>query len=316
MRTAQDVPTTVAPVVTLPDETGTPSEAGPSEHHGLGVSIGTARHEDDAGPADVPEAQRQLVFELKGLQVAYSGHVAVREVDLHIGAQEITAFIGPSGCGKTTVLRCLNRMHDITPGAVVSGQVMYHGEDLYASKVDPAEVRRRIGMVFQKPNPFPKTIFDNVAYGPKLNGKKRGELKDIVEHALTRAALWDEVKDKLKNSGLSLSGGQQQRLCIARALAVEPDVVLMDEPCSALDPIATARIEDLMEDLKREFTIVIVTHNMQQAARVSDRTAFFTAEVDDEGKRVGRLVEYDITDKLFTAPGDSRTEGYITGRFG
>jgi phosphate transport system ATP-binding protein len=237
-------------------------------------------------------------------------------VNLDVGAREITAFIGPSGCGKTTVLRSLNRMHDLTPGAKVDGTVLYHGEDLYGSKVDPAEVRRRIGMVFQKPNPFPKTIFENVAYGPRLNGKKRGELADIVEEALTRAALWDEVKDKLKGSGLGLSGGQQQRLCIARALAVEPDVVLMDEPCSALDPIATARIEDLMEELKRDFTIVIVTHNMQQAARVSDRTAFYTAEVDADGKRVGRLVEYDVTEKLFTAPSDPRTEGYITGRFG
>jgi len=263
-----------------------------------------------------PERERELVFELRDLEVKYSGHTAVREVDLDIAAQEITAFIGPSGCGKTTVLRCLNRMHDLTPGAEVIGQVNYHGESLYGSKVDAAEVRRRIGMVFQKPNPFPKTIFDNVAYGPKLNGRKRSEMSDIVEHALTRAALWDEVKDKLKNSGLSLSGGQQQRLCIARALAVEPDVVLMDEPCSALDPIATARIEDLMEELKSEFTIVIVTHNMQQAARTSDRTAFFTAEVDDQGKRVGRLVEYDVTEKLFTAPADARTEGYITGRFG
>jgi phosphate transport system ATP-binding protein len=207
-------------------------------------------------------------------------------------------------------------MHDLTRGAEVIGQVNYHGHSLYGPKVDAAEVRRRIGMVFQKPNPFPKTIFDNVAYGPKLNGRKRSDMSDIVEQALTRAALWDEVKDKLKHSGLSLSGGQQQRLCIARALAVEPDVILMDEPCSALDPIATARIEDLMEELKAEFTIVIVTHNMQQAARTSDRTAFFTAEVDDAGKRVGRLVEFDVTEKIFTAPADARTEGYITGRFG
>jgi phosphate transport system ATP-binding protein len=271
---------------------------------------------DAAAPADEPERERQLVFELRDVAVSYSGHTAVREVDLDIAANEITAFIGPSGCGKTTVLRCLNRMHDLTPGAQVSGRVSYHGQDLYGSKVDPAEVRRRIGMVFQKPNPFPKTIFDNVAYGPKLNGTKRSELAGVVEHALTRAALWDEVKDKLKHSGLSLSGGQQQRLCIARAIAVQPDVVLMDEPCSALDPIATARIEDLMEELKAEFTIVIVTHNMQQAARTSDRTAFFTAEVDDEGRRVGRLVEFDVTEKIFTAPGDPRTEGYITGRFG
>jgi len=267
-------------------------------------------------PDEEPERQRELVFQLRDLEVRYSGHTAVREVALDIAANEITAFIGPSGCGKTTVLRCLNRMHDLTPGAQVIGQVTYHGESLYGPKVDAAEVRRRIGMVFQKPNPFPKTIFDNVAYGPKLNGRKRSEMPDIVEQALTRAALWDEVKDKLKHSGLSLSGGQQQRLCIARALAVEPDVVLMDEPCSALDPIATARIEDLMEELKRDFTIVIVTHNMQQAARTSDRTAFFTAEIDDEGRRVGRLVEFDVTEKIFTAPTDPRTEGYITGRFG
>jgi phosphate transport system ATP-binding protein len=271
---------------------------------------------DAVAPAEEPERARELVFELRDLEVRYSGNTAVREVELDIAANEITAFIGPSGCGKTTVLRCLNRMHDITPGAQVFGKVTYHGEDLYGSKVDAAEVRRRIGMVFQKPNPFPKTIFDNVAYGPKINGKKRSELGDIVEQALTRAALWDEVKDKLKQSGLSLSGGQQQRLCIARALAVEPDVVLMDEPCSSLDPIATARIEDLMDELKREFTIVIVTHNMQQAARTSDRTAFFTAEVDDAGRRVGRLVEFDATEKIFTAPSDARTEGYITGRFG
>jgi len=308
MRTAEDLTGTVEPVVTLP------SEAVESSTPEIGISL--PGRSDGAADEPVPERERELVFELRDLEVLYGGRVAVREVALDVGAKEITAFIGPSGCGKTTVLRSLNRMHDITPGAEVRGSVMYHGEDLYGSKVDAAEVRRRIGMVFQKPNPFPKTIFDNVAYGPRLNGKKRGELADIVEHALTRAALWDEVKDKLKSSGLGLSGGQQQRLCIARALAVEPDVVLMDEPCSALDPIATARIEDLMEELKRDFTIVIVTHNMQQAARVSDRTAFYTAEVDDEGKRVGRLVEYDVTEKLFTAPSDPRTEGYITGRFG
>jgi phosphate transport system ATP-binding protein len=296
-------------VVTLPEEADVP----PGSSDGIHLVVPS---QGDQATDEVPEEQRQIVFELRELEVRYSGHLAVYDVGLDIAANEITAFIGPSGCGKTTVLRTLNRMHDLTPGAVVGGSVKYHGEDLYGPKVDAAEVRRRIGMVFQKPNPFPKTIFDNVAYGPKLNGRKRSEMHDIVEHALTRAALWDEVKDKLKHSGLSLSGGQQQRLCIARALAVEPDVVLMDEPCSALDPIATARIEDLMEELKRDFTIVIVTHNMQQAARVSDRTAFFTAEVDDEGRRVGRLVEYDVTEKLFTAPSDPRTEGYITGRFG
>jgi len=271
----------------------------------------------DAAPAPPPEeAQREVVFELRDLEVKYSGVTAVQGVTLEVGAKEITAFIGPSGCGKTTVLRSLNRMHDITPGAVVYGDVTYHGEDLYSPKVDVAEVRRRIGMVFQKANPFPKSIYDNVAYGPKINGKKRGELDDLVEQALRHAVLWDEVKDKLRKSALGLSGGQQQRLCIARALAVQPDVILMDEPCSALDPIATARIEDLMEDLKREYTIVIVTHNMQQAARVSDHTAFFTAEVDENDHRVGILVEFDKTEKVFTQPGDPRTEGYITGRFG
>jgi phosphate transport system ATP-binding protein len=263
-------------------------------------------------PDDDP---RVTVFELSHLSVRYGSLLAVEDVDLDISAREITAFIGPSGCGKTTVLRCLNRMHDLTPEAHISGTVRYHGEDLYGPDVDAAEVRRRIGMVFQKPNPFPKSVFDNVAYGPRINGVKRAELGDVVESALTSAALWDEVKDKLKKSALALSGGQQQRLCIARAIAVKPDVILMDEPCSALDPIATARIEDLMTDLKRDYTIVIVTHNMQQAARVSDRTGFFTAEVVDEQRR-GRLVEYDRTEVIFTRPSDPRTEGYITGRFG
>ncbi len=262
-----------------------------------------------------PEQARELVFEINDLSVEYGSALAIEGVDLEIAANEITAFIGPSGCGKTTVLRCLNRMHDLTAGAKVGGTIRYHGQDLYASNVDPAEVRHRIGMVFQKPNPFPKSVYDNVAYGPKIARQKKGKLDDIVEEALTRAALWDEVKDKLKKSAFALSGGQQQRLCIARALAVEPDVILMDEPCSALDPIATSRIEDLMAELKREFTIVIVTHNMQQAARVSDMTAFFTAEVDD-GHRRGKLVEYDKTPTIFTSPADSRTEGYITGRFG
>ncbi len=277
------------------------------------------RSHDQSGGETVepqPEPARELVFQLDNVEVSYGGVTAVHSVSLDVAAEEITALIGPSGCGKTTVLRSLNRMHDITPGAKVKGRITYHGEDLYGPKVDPAEVRRRIGMVFQKPNPFPKTIYDNVAYGPRINRAKRSELDGLVEHALTRAALWDEVKGKLKKSALALSGGQQQRLCIARALAVQPDVILMDEPCSALDPIATARIEDLMDELKRDYTIVIVTHNMQQAARVSDRTAFFTAEVDEHGHRVGCLVEYDVTETIFTNPGDPRTEGYITGRFG
>jgi phosphate transport system ATP-binding protein len=279
-----------------------------------------ARGPDDAAPREpAPEEERErareIVFELAGVEVRYGGVTAVEGVNLDIAANEITAFIGPSGCGKTTVLRSLNRMHDITPGAEVLGKVTYHGEDLYGARVDAAEVRRRIGMVFQKPNPFPKSVYDNVAYGPRINGVKRSEVEERVERALTQAALWDEVHGKLRRSALALSGGQQQRLCIARCLAVQPDVILMDEPCSALDPIATARIEDLMEELKSEYTIVIVTHNMQQAARVSDRTAFFTAEVDD-GHRRGRLIEYDVTETLFTSPSDPRTEGYITGRFG
>jgi phosphate transport system ATP-binding protein len=263
-------------------------------------------------PAEEPA---ELVFEISGVSVDYGSHRAVEGVSLDIAANEITAIIGPSGCGKSTFLRCLNRMNDFIPGAKVHGRLDYHGEDLYGAKVDAAEVRRRIGMVFQRPNPFPKSIYDNVAYGPRIN-RYKGELDGLVEEALTRAALWDEVKGKLKKSAFALSGGQQQRLCIARALAVAPDVVLMDEPCSALDPIATSRIEDLMVDLKREFTIVIVTHNMQQAARVSDRTAFFTTDVDDQGARTGRLVEFDATQTIFTSPSDSRTEGYITGRFG
>jgi phosphate transport system ATP-binding protein len=270
----------------------------------------------EPAPDEKPERAREIVFELAGVEVRYSGVTAVQDVNLEIAANEITAFIGPSGCGKTTVLRSLNRMHDITPGAEVLGKVTYHGEDLYGSKVDPAEVRRRIGMVFQKPNPFPKSVYDNVAYGPRINGTKRSEVEERVEKALTQAALWDEVHGKLRKSALGLSGGQQQRLCIARCLAVEPDVILMDEPCSALDPIATARIEDLMDELKNQYTIVIVTHNMQQAARVSDRTAFFTAEVDDAGHRRGKLIEYDVTETMFTTPSDPRTEGYITGRFG
>jgi phosphate transport system ATP-binding protein len=262
-----------------------------------------------------PEQAAEVVFELRDVAVRYSGVAAIEDVTFDIGARQITALIGPSGCGKSTFLRCLNRMNDLIVGAAVLGTVTYHGVDLYGPKVDAVEVRRRVGMVFQKPNPFPKSIYDNIAFGPRLNGKRRA-LDEVVERALVRAALWDEVKDKLSESALALSGGQQQRLCIARCLAVEPDVILMDEPCSALDPIATAKIEDLMEELKRDYTIVIVTHNMQQAARASDMTAFITTDVRDDSSRVGHLVEYDTTAKLFTNPADARTEGYITGRFG
>jgi phosphate transport system ATP-binding protein len=238
-------------------------------------------------------------------------------VDFQIRQHQVTAFIGPSGCGKTTVLRSFNRMHDLTEGARVEGTLDYHGIDLYGADVNAVEVRRRIGMVFQKPNPFPKSIYDNVAYGPKLGGAKRSELDDIVQRSLEQAALWDEVKDRLKKSALSLSGGQQQRLCIARTMAVEPEVILMDEPCSALDPIATGRIEDLMDEIKSRYTIIIVTHNMQQAARVSDRCAFFTTEVNEvSDTRTGILVEYDATEKMFSNPSDERTENYVTGRFG
>jgi phosphate transport system ATP-binding protein len=268
---------------------------------------------------EVPENDTAaIVFQTRDLAVYYGNFRAVREVGLDVRKNEITAFIGPSGCGKTTVLRCLNRMNDLIDGARVEGTVNYHGIDLYGSQVDAVEVRRRIGMVFQKPNPFPKSIYDNLAFGPRLNGiKKRAQLDSIVENSLKRAALWDEVKDRLKESAMGLSGGQQQRLCIARCVAVEPEVILMDEPCSALDPIATARIEELMQEIKAEYTIVIVTHNMQQAARVSDRTAFFTTEVNPDGdRRTGRLVEFNRTTKIFSNPDDERTEQYVTGRFG
>ena len=259
---------------------------------------------------------REAVFEVRDLTVDYSGNVAIEGVTLDVYKNSVTAFIGPSGCGKSTFIRCFNRMNDLVPGAHVNGDVLYHGKDLYASDVDPVEVRRRIGMVFQKPNPFPKSIYDNVAFGPRVLGLK-GKLDERVENALQRAALWDEVKNRLKESALGLSGGQQQRLCIARCLAVEPDVILMDEPASALDPISTTRIEDLMHELKRDYTIVIVTHNMQQAARVADMTAFFSVDVaPDDDSRTGILVEYDRTSKIFTTPADKRTEAYVTGRFG
>ncbi len=264
-----------------------------------------------AAPRPTAEADRRRpVLEVRDLTVSYQGKPAVREVTMDIGENGITAVIGPSGCGKSTFLRCLNRMNDLIPGARVDGTVLYRGRDLYGPGVDPVEVRRRIGMVFQKPNPFPKSVFDNVAFGPRILGLKEG-LSERVERALCQAALWEEVKDRLKENALTLSGGQQQRLCIARCLAVEPDVILMDEPCSALDPIATAAIEDLMHTLSASYTIVIVTHNMQQAARVADMTAFFSVEAG-----AGTLVEYDRTEVIFTHPADERTEGYVTGRFG
>jgi phosphate transport system ATP-binding protein len=256
-----------------------------------------------------------VVFDVHDLSVWYGPFRAIRDVNISIHQRQITALIGPSGCGKTTMLRCFNRMNDLIPAARVEGSILYHGVDLYEREVDPVEVRRRIGMVFQKPNPFPKSIYENVAFGPKIAGIK-GKLDDLVEKSLRKAALWDEVKDKLKDSGMALSGGQQQRLCIARAIAVEPEVILMDEPCSALDPVATLRIEELMQELLSDYTIVIVTHNMQQAARVSDRTAFFTVNVREDGQRTGVLVEYDATDKIFRNPSDRRTEDYVTGRFG
>jgi phosphate transport system ATP-binding protein len=267
---------------------------------------------------EVPSTPGATVFDTKNVSIYYGSFRAVTDVSLSIYENEITAFIGPSGCGKTTVLRTLNRLNDLIPTARVEGDVHYRGASLYASSVSPTAVRRRIGMVFQKPNPFPKSIYDNVAYGPRINGERnKGKLDEIVERSLRQAALWDEVKNRLNKSGLGLSGGQAQRLCIARTLAVEPDVVLMDEPCSALDPIATGKIEDLMHEIKSRYTIVIVTHNMQQATRVSDRTAFYSVLRDEESDvRTGVLVEYDRTEKIFQNPRDSRTQAYVTGRMG
>jgi len=259
----------------------------------------------------------RTVFTIEELNVYYGNFHAVTDVNIAFGYNEITALIGPSGCGKSTVLRCLNRMNDLVSTARVEGQVEYHGIDIYGPKIDPIEVRRRIGMVFQKPNPFPKSIYDNIAYGPRVTGMKVDSMDDLVERTLRRAALWDEVKDKLKQNAYGLSGGQQQRLCIARAIATDPDVILMDEPCSALDPIATTKIEDLMHELRSTYSIVIVTHNMQQAARVADRTAFFSVLQNEEtGDRTGTLVEFDKTEKIFEDPADKRTEDYISGRFG
>ncbi|MCY3619957.1 MAG: phosphate ABC transporter ATP-binding protein PstB [Acidimicrobiaceae bacterium] len=260
--------------------------------------------------------ERDVVFRSEDVNVYYGSFRAVRDVTFDVRKNQIMALIGPSGCGKSTVLRCYNRMNDLIKDARVTGTITYRGTNLYDERVDPVEVRRRIGMVFQKPNPFPKSIYDNVAYGPRVAGQKKG-LDEIVENSLRKAALWEEVSDRLKDSALGLSGGQQQRLCIARAIAVGPDVLLMDEPCSALDPIATAHIEDLMQEIKQDYTIMIVTHNMQQAARVSDTTAFFTADVRSENDtRTGILAEVDATQKIFSNPSDERTENYVTGRFG
>jgi phosphate transport system ATP-binding protein len=279
--------------------------------------IDSARIAEIAGGLDRSDIEgREKVFSVGDLAVSYSGKVALQDVSLDVHRNTVTAFIGPSGCGKSTFIRCFNRMNDLIPTASVEGRILYHGIDLYGSEVDSVEVRKRIGMVFQKPNPFPKSIYDNIAFGPRVLGWKK-DLDDRVERALRNAALWDEVKNRLKASAYSLSGGQQQRLCIARCLAVEPDVLLMDEPASALDPISTTAIEDLMHELKRDYTIVIVTHNMQQAARVADMTAFFSVVVDEDGSgRRGILVEYDATTKIFTTPSDKRTEDYVTGRFG
>ncbi len=274
-----------------------------------------------ASRGDTAPMTREVVLQADGVSVHYSGVAALRDVDLSIRRNEITALIGPSGCGKSTMLRCFNRMNDLVSGASITGTLTYHGHDIYVPEVDPIEVRRRIGMVFQKPNPFPKSIYDNVAYGPRVTGMDVSDagfsdMDQLVEEALRSAALWDEVKGKLRSSALALSGGQQQRLCIARTIAVKPEVILADEPCSALDPIATSRIEELLLELAGRYTIVIVTHNMQQAARISDRTAFFTAQLDDSGERYGHLVEFDTTNTIFNNPTQHRTADYIAGRFG
>ena len=304
----------------MPDQPVTEPQDRQEETAGLRRPLGVRSGDGSSVPAveGAPQERRkprEAIFELGDVQVSYGPKPAVSGVSFDIGKNEITALIGPSGCGKSTLIRCLNRMNDLIPTAKVEGKVLYHGQDLYAKDVDAVEVRKRIGMVFQKPNPFPKSIYDNIAFGPRVLGMK-GSMDEIVERALTHAAVWDEVKDRLKTNAFGMSGGQQQRLCIARCLAVEPDVILMDEPCSALDPISTGKIEDLMMDLKRDYSIVIVTHNMQQAARVSDKTAFFTVELDDDEHRSGRVVEFDDTDKIFTNPSDSRTEAYVTGKVG
>ncbi len=289
-------------------DTGRQTREAAAERAGIAVRPGEFQQHSSG--------RREKVFELKGVEVLYGGVSAVKGISLDVHRNDVTALIGPSGCGKSTLLRCLNRMNDLIPTAEVQGELLYHGEDLYGPTVDPVQVRKLIGMVFQKPNPFPKSIYDNVAFGPRVLGQKEN-LDQTVEEALRRGALWDEVKDRLDDNAFGLSGGQQQRLCIARCIAVQPDTILMDEPCSALDPISTGKIEDLMIELKKEFSIVIVTHNMQQAARVSDRTAFLMVELDaDEDNRWGRLVEYDETEKIFTNPADQRTEDYVSGKVG
>ncbi|MBE9113442.1 phosphate ABC transporter ATP-binding protein [Nodosilinea sp. LEGE 07298] len=256
-----------------------------------------------------------VALRAKNLSVYYGSSLAVRDVDLDIPRNEVVAFIGPSGCGKSTVLRCFNRMNDLISSCRVEGKITFHGSDIYGDKVDAVELRRKVGMVFQKPNPFPKSIYENIAWGARINGYK-GDMDELVETSLRKAAVWDEVKDKLKQSGLSLSGGQQQRLCIARTIAIQPDIILMDEPCSALDPISTIKVEETMKQLKEDYTIIIVTHNMQQASRVSDRTAFYNAEATDRGGKVGYLVEYDRTEVIFNNPREQFTRDYVSGRFG
>ncbi|MGI8694898.1 MAG: phosphate ABC transporter ATP-binding protein PstB [Geodermatophilaceae bacterium] len=307
-------PPTTAPSTAQPIRIDAGSSATPS----TSAASGPVWSQDSAGSgSDRPGASKGVVFGANDVSVHYGSAPALVNVTLDIREREITAFIGPSGCGKSTFLRCFNRTNDLIPGAKVSGRIDYHAQNLYAKDVDAVEVRRRIGMVFQKPNPFPKSIYDNLTFGPKVN-RMKVDFDEVVETSLRRAALWDEVKGKLKQNAYSLSGGQQQRLCIARALTVDPEVILMDEPCSALDPIASAHIEDLMRELEHDYTIVIVTHNMQQAALVSDRTAFFTAEIEseDDDRRFGRLVEIGDTSKIFSNPTDKRTEDYISGRFG
>jgi len=280
------------------------------------IDVGMKRMPDRDGGRAPGDRAREAVFRLQNVSVHYGDNPAVKDISMNIYEREITALIGPSGCGKSTLLRTLNRMNDLIPSARVDGEIAYHDQNLYDRDIDPVQVRKLIGMVFQKPNPFPKSIYDNIAFGPRVLGMK-GDMDEMVESALRRAALWDEVKDRLKESAFGMSGGQQQRLCIARSIAVSPDVILMDEPCSALDPISTGRIEDLMLQLKEQYSIVIVTHNMQQAARVSDRTAFLIVDLDaDEKSRWGRLVEYDRTEQIFTNPQDKRTEDYVTGKVG